>query len=245
MTFIDSHCHIDFMNNVAGIIKCAKEANVIIVNNGINPESNRKTLDLSEKFGIKAALGIYPIDTLKLKDNEIDSEIEFIRKNKDKIVAIGEVGIDLKWSKELEKQKINFAKFIKLAKEINKPIIVHARDAEGIAIEMLEESKCKKVVMHCFNGNMGLVKKIIKNGWMLSIPANVTFSQHFQEVVQNVPIENLLCETDSPYLHPIKGKRDNEPVNVIESYKKIAEIKKLKLEEAEKIIEENYSHRFN
>ena len=220
MKYIDTHCHIDFMKNITEIVKRAEKAGVEIVNNGINVESNRKTLELKEKYGIKAALGIYPLDALKMKDEEIDSEIKFIGKNKDKIIAIGEVGIDLKWTKELEKQKQNFQKFIDLAKELKKPLIVHARMAEKQVLEMLEKNNCEKVVMHCFNGNMKQVKKAVENKWFFSIPANVTFSEHFQELVKNTPTENLLCETDSPYLHPIKGKRDNTPENVIESYKK-------------------------
>lgn len=245
MGFIDVHCHIDFMKEISVIIKQAIERKVkIIINNGINIHSNRKTLELSEKYGIKAALGIYPIDALKLTDKEIYSEIEFIRKNKDRIIAIGEVGIDLQWSKDIEKQKKNFQKFIDLAKEINKPLIVHAREAEKETIDLLEENKCKKVVMHCFSGNMGLVERIVKNQWMLSIPASVTFNEHFKKIVQETPIENQLCETDSPYLHPIKGKRDNTPENVIESYKKIAEINNLKIEEVERIIEANYKRMF-
>jgi len=98
--------------------------------------------------------------------------------------------------------------------------------------------------MHCFSGNMNLVKRIIKNNWRLSIPANVKYSEHFQKIIEITPIENLFCETDSPFLHPDK-KFPNEPANVIESYKKISEIKNLSLAEVEKKIEENYKRLFN
>src|SRR3990167_9969538 len=98
--------------------------------------------------------------------------------------------------------------------------------------------------MHCFSGNMNLVSRIINNNWSLSIPANVKHSEHFQKIVKETPIKQLFCETDSPYLHPDK-KFPNEPSNVIESYKKISEIKNLSLAEVEKIIEGNYKKFFN
>ncbi len=246
MEFIDVHCHIDCMKNIEKIIKNAEKNKVnTIINNGINIKTNRKTLELSKKYPeIKPALGIYPIEALKLSEKEIKNEIKFIEKNKNKIIAIGEVGIDLKWNKEFEKQKIIFEKFIDLSKKINKPLIVHARSAEKEVIKILKEKNCKKIVMHCFNGNLRLVEEIIKQNWFLSIPANITFSEHFQKVVEKTPIENLLCETDSPYLHPIKGKRNNEPMNVIESYKKIAEIKKLSLKQIQEKIKNNFKKLF-
>src|SRR3989344_2913920 len=117
--FIDVHCHIDSYKDaeISKIIRECREEDVkIIVNNGVDPKTNRKILILTEKFSeVKAAVGIYPIEALKMSDSEIDKEIEFIKKNKDKIVAIGEVGIDLKWSSELQRQTKIFKKFIKLS----------------------------------------------------------------------------------------------------------------------------------
>jgi len=97
--------------------------------------------------------------------------------------------------------------------------------------------------MHCFSGNFKLVKKILENNWILTIPTSVKNSQHFQKVIEIAPIKNLLCETDSPYLHPDK-EFPNEPENVIESYKKISEIKKISLKEVEKTLEKNYANFF-
>ena len=175
---------------------------------------------------------------------ELEKEINTIRKNKNKILAVGEVGIDLKESDNLEAQKKTFQKFIDLAIELDKPIVIHSRKAEAECIELLEKSGYKKVVMHCFCGKRKLIERIVENGWHLSIPTSVNNSQQFQDMVRAVPIEQLFCETDSPFLHPLK-ERDNEPANVIYSYKKIAEIKKLKLKEVEKKIEENFNRLFN
>ncbi len=244
--FIDVHSHLDLCKNIDKIIENAKKNKVKIVTYGTDINSNRKTLELKEKYPeIEIALGIYPIDVLKLSEKEIDSEIQFIKKNKSKISAIGEIGIDFKHAKKdtLEKQKRVLGKFIMLAKELNVPAVIHSRDAEKETIEFLENLDHNKIVMHCFGGNMNLVKKIIKNQWKLSIPANVKYSEHFQKIIEITPFENLLCETDSPYLHPDR-KFPNDSTNVIESYKKISEIKKMPLQEVEKKIQDNYNRFF-
>ncbi len=250
--FIDVHCHLDMLAKEGVTVKKAvanaikKKVSCIVVN-GVNPKHNRDILALAEDFEeIKPSLGMYPIDALKLTDKAIDEEIDFIIKNKKDIYAIGEIGLDLKEDSlhgSFGRQKIVFEKFVKLGMKIDKPVIVHSRKAELETIDMLESLGAKKVIMHCFSGKMSLADRIAKNGWCLSIPALVKYSEQFQEVVRRVPIENLLCETDSPYLHPDK-KWPNEPANVVESYKKIAEIKGLKLKEVEKKIEENYKRLF-
>jgi TatD DNase family protein len=244
--FIDAHSHIDLLDDYKTAIKNADKEKVKIVTCGIDISSNRKVLKIKkENLEVQICLGIYPSDALKLSEKEFDSEIEFIKKNKDKIVAIGEVGLDLKENspETLEKQKDNLSKFVQLAKELNKPIIIHSRKAEAECIEFLEELDYKKIVMHCFSGNFKLVRKIIENNWMLTIPTSVKNSEQFQKVIEITPIENLFCETDSPFLHPDK-KFPNEPANVIESYKKISEIKNLPLKEVEKILEKNYANFF-
>ena len=244
---IDIHSHIEICKDIDVLIANAKKQNVKILTAGTSPKSNREILKLKEKYPkINICLGIYPIDALKLSEEKIDSEIEFIKKNKEKISAIGEVGIDLKHAKEdsLETQKENLKKFGNLAKELDIPIIIHSRKAEKECIELLEKLNYNKIIMHCFSGNMKLVSRIINNNWNLSIPANVKHSEHFQKIVEQTPIKQLFCETDSPFLHPDK-LRDNEPANVIESYKKISEIKKISLTEVEKKIEENYKRLFS
>jgi len=244
--FIDAHSHIDLLDDYKTAIKNADKENVKIVTCGINIPSNRKVLEIKkENPEVQICLGIYPSDALKLSEKEIDSEIEFIKKNKDKISAIGEVGLDLKENSRetLEKQKKNLSKFIQLAKELKKPVIIHSRKAEEECINFLESLKYDKIVMHCFSGNFKLVKRIIENNWILTIPTSVKNSEQFQKVIEITPIENLLCETDSPFLHPDR-KFPNEPANVIESYKKISEIKDLPLEKVEKILEKNYANFF-
>lgn len=244
--YIDVHAHLDFFDDkkIASAIENAKKVGVgLIINAGINPERIKRTLELIEKYKIvKASLGIYPTEMLEMDEKEVYGIIELIKKKakEGKVVAIGEVGIDMKEGRELEKQKKNFERFISLSLELDLPLVVHSRKAEAECIEILEKMKAKKVIMHCFSGKSLLIDKAAKNGWNFSIPANVKFSEHFQKLVKKVDISQLLCETDTPFLHPDK-KPDNEPANVVESYRKIAEIKGISLEECEKKIEKNYS----
>src|SRR3989339_195427 len=228
MTFIDIHAHLEFFDNLDKIIKKAKKRNVkIILANGIDVETNKKVLAFAKEYPeVQACLGIYPANALKLIKKEIDSEIKIINENKDKIIAIGEVGLDLK-----------------LAKDLDKPIFIHSRKAEKETVDLLETLNYNKIIMHCFNGKLNLVEKGIHRGWFFSIPASVKFNEQFQEMIKIIPIEQLFCETDAPFLHPDK-KFPNEPANVIESYNKIAEIKGIPLADVEKKIEENYRKLF-
>jgi TatD DNase family protein len=249
MILVDVHAHIDygkFDNDRDRLIENAMKNGVkSIINNGLNPASNRKTLELCKKHAIvKAALGMYPLDGLKLSDDEFEAELEFIENNKSKVIAIGEIGLDYYWQKHtLEEQKKQFVKFLELAKRLNKPVIVHSRDAEEETIRILEQYGMKKVVMHCFGGNVELALRCEKNGWMLSIPCTVLRSSHFQKIVKAVNINNILTETDCPYLAP-EPKQRNEPANVIFTVEKIAEIKGMDKEEVANNIFMNYQKMF-
>ncbi len=247
MVFIDVHCHLNYYDekNIEKILKICEKKNVrVIIDHGVNTKSNRRSLEISAKNKfVKSALGMYPIEALKLNSKEIDKELEFIENNKEKVIAVGEIGLDKKEENDFKWQKEVFEKFVKLGIRIDKPVIVHSREAETECVDMLEKLKAKKVVMHCFSGRMSLVKRIAENRWFLSIPSSVKYNEHFQKIVEITPIENILCETDSPYLHPEREK-NNTPLNVIASYEKIAEIKKVSLKDIEKLIEKNYESLF-
>ena len=178
-------------------------------------------------------------DSGESKNNEnkadIDEELRFVEKNKNKIAAVGEAGLDYKEKKNINEQKKSFEKIIQLAERINKPVIVHSRKAENDCIDMLKSSKLKKIIMHCFGGRKSLVKKIIDNGWFLTAPTCITRAAQFQENAKLCPITQLFCETDAPYLSPYKNKDGsfsrNEPAYIIEAYRKVAEIKGMELKE--------------
>lgn len=243
---VDVHAHLDleqFSMDLDEVINRARHFGVVsVINNGLNPVSNRKTLELSRKYDIvKPALGLYPIDALKLSEEELESELEFIKKNKP--IAIGEVGLDYLRSEERDKQKEIFQKIINLAEKLGLPLIVHSRKAESDVVDILESSKLKKIIMHCFNGEQSLVKRVEKNGWFFSIPPIILRSLQFQMIVNQVSTNQLLTETDSPYLAPPPKKR-NEPIFVSKVIEKISEIKNLNEDEVKKIIFMNYKNIF-
>jgi len=255
MKIVDVHCHLDLYGgefdsepvDLDKFLEEQKKNNVkVIITNGTHPESNRKVLEYSQKYGfVKAALGFYPTHVLEHSEKEFDEELAFMEKNKDKIVALGETGLDNHHIKgKLEEQKKALAKLVELAKKIDKPIIIHSRDAELETVEFLEQFDYKKIVMHCFGGRKHIVKRIIKNKWYFSIPCNITKLQHFQTIVELCPFEKILTETDGPFLSPYKDIKRNEPRYIAESLKKIAEIKKVTLEEASNIVFMNYQRLF-
>src|SRR3989338_2126914 len=255
---IDIHCHLDHpkFNDLGKVIENARKSGLkILLTNGINPETNRKALEIAKKYDIvKAALGIYPVSQLareikegnypiKLEEFDVDKEIEFIEKNKDNILAIGEIGLDGLDKENINEQKAIFEKLVSLAEKIKKPVIVNSRRAEQEVVGVLESSNCRKVLLHCFSGKRRLVKKAADLGYHFSVPTNIVRAQNFQLMAERVDISQLFCETDSPYLSPFQGVR-NEPAFVVESYKKIAEIKKMEVQEVANNIWMNFQRLF-
>ncbi|MBR9699123.1 TatD family hydrolase [Candidatus Woesearchaeota archaeon] len=247
---IDIHCHLDFpelYEQIEEVIKKAQKAQVeIILTNGIDPKTNRIALELAEKYGsVESALGFYPPDYSRkaFNEEEFSDELAFISKNKDKIAAIGEIGMDYKNVKDKELQKMIFTKLVKLAKNIDKPMLIHSRKAEEDVIDILEKEGAKKVIMHCFSGKKKLIERASDLGYYFSIPTAVVKSEQFQETIKIVPINQLFAETDAPFLSPFKDKR-NEPAFIVESYKKIAEIKNMTLEEVRNNIFMNWQGLF-
>lgn len=244
--FIDVHAHLDMCKNHEEVIERAKEKDVIVVAAGVDHKSNATLLNLKKDYdNLKISMGIYPATAEKLNEKELDKEIEFIKEHSGELCAIGEVGLDLFEGENLEKQKHVLGKLVNLAKTLDVPLVVHSRKAEVETIDFLSQFRYKKIIMHCFSGSMKLVQRMIDYGWSLSIPANCVYSEHFQKIIGVAPIENLFCETDSPFLNPSREEKfGNEPANVIESYKKIAEIKELSLEEVKEKIWDNWKRVF-
>lgn len=170
---------------------------------------------------------------------DIDTEFAFFKKHRDEITAIGEVGMDRKFTKEHdEQQKANFRKIIGHTEKLGRPIIVHTRNAEADCLELLQSSTIKQVILHTFEGNRKLIQKAIELGYSFSVPTLLMRSSHFQMLVGMAPLEQLFTETDAPWLAADKEKR-NEPAFITESIKKIAEIKKLGASEVEEQIWKN------
>ncbi|MBU0459254.1 MAG: TatD family hydrolase [Nanoarchaeota archaeon] len=258
MNLVDVHCHLNhklFKNDLDKVLQRAKKVGVkVIIVSGVNPAANKEVLKLAEKYPlIKVSLGIYPIDALGLGVDEVglprhigkidlEKEFKFIKKNKDKIVAVGEVGLDFHWDeKHHQEQKDNFRKIIKFVKAIKKPILIHSRKAEEECLDILEEEINGEipVIMHCFSGRKALMTKAIEQGYYFSIPPHIVKSSGFQTLVKKAPLKQLLTETDAPWLSPFKDKR-NEPAYVKETIKKIAEIKNISEKEVVEQIWQNY-----
>ena len=242
---IDVHTHLDdtiFDNDREEVIERAKQNGILkIINCGLHPESNRKTLALAKQYSlIEPALGIYPSYAATLSSSLITEELEFIQKKK--ITAISEVGLDATYG-EMKKQKEVFEKFIALAEKKKIPLIVHSRKAEQEVIDALQSSNTKKIVMHCFTGNKKQILQIEEQGWFFSIPPVITRSHHFQSLVDKVTMSQLLTESDSPYLSPYLNQR-NEPSFIKETIKVIAQRKNLEITETEKILFMNFKKLF-
>ncbi len=252
MRLVDVHIHLDFpeyKKDIDNLIKVQEENNVkAIIANGVNSKSNREVLKLQEKFKVvKPALGLYPTDVHNMSFEEIDEEIDFIRKAKP--IALGEVGLDNKYLDEgktaiqKKKQLYAFEKFISLSEKTKLPLIIHSRKAELEIHDLLESSKLKNPVLHCFMGKKKLMQKLSDKGYNFSILPIINKSQQLQEIVNYTNLRQLLTETDGPYMSPVQGKV-SEPRYVEFAIKKIAELKKITVEEASNIVFMNYQSTF-
>ena len=256
---VDVHAHLDhelYRDDLNDVLAHAQQAGVVaIITNGVNPTSNNNVLALAKKHPlIKASFGLYPTDLLGIPDEsgmprytqpiDLDHEFAFFTKHKNEFISIGEVGIDYKWDKDHhDLQKQHFQRIIEFAQKVKKPLIVHSRNAEQDVLDILDSSTTKKVVLHCFMGNRKLIKRAADNKYTFSVPALIARLQHFRMLAEEVNINQLLTETDCPWLPPTPHQR-NEPAFVLESAKNISEVKKLDHEEVKKNIFMNYQRMF-
>jgi len=245
----DDHAHLFLYENVDEKIRENVERNVkYVIENSIDIESINIVIEESRKYDIiYYALGLYPEEIVKMNDNDIEKILEFIEENDDKkFLAIGEVGLDFSNVDEdkIRKQKIYFEKFLELADRLKKPVIIHSRKAEKEVLDILTSYDNKRV-LHAF-WKPSLVDKAIEINCYLSIPTIVYRDPGFQKIVEDVPLEFILTETDSPYLDPIeKGKAVNNSWKIIYSLEKISEIKDIDKKELEEIIFNNFVKVYN
>lgn len=250
MELFDSHCHLDdekFEEDRQAVINNIFSSGVTkLISAGYSLESSKRALELANTYSqIYTVSGISPNDipeNVEKLQAEIN-EIEKIAKN-EKVVGIGEIGLDYYWSKEnKELQKSAFIKQIELANKLVLPIVIHTREAVMDTIEILKKYPVnKKGVFHCCPLNPELIKEALKLEFYISFAGPITFknSKNADEVIRLVPDERMLIETDSPYLspEPNRGKR-NDSSNVRYIAEKIANVKGYTLEEVAKITYDN------
>lgn len=251
MALFDSHCHLNdekFDNDRDIVIKQIYESGVNnFVTVGFDIQSSKRAIEIAEKYDfVYATVGISPND-IPQEEDELWKQLVEIRnlaQSSEKVVAIGEIGLDFYWNTDNKDiQKRAFVKQIELANELDLPIVIHTRDAIMDTIQILKENDVKnKGIFHCCPQNRELIKEGVKCGFYISFAGPVTFksSKNADEMINLVPDDKILIETDSPYLapEPVRGTR-NVPVNVRFVAEKIAKSKGLSFEHIEMVTEEN------
>lgn len=245
MELIDSHCHIygkEFTEDLALMLERAKEAGVdTMIAVGADLESSVEACRLAEAHDqIYCSVGIHPHDADRVTEKCYQLVRELALGNP-KVVAIGEIGLDFYRDRSPRPaQEEVFRRFIRLARELSLPIIIHDRDAHDRIVAIMKEEQAAEVggVLHCFSGDLEMARECIEMGFKISIPGTLTYpsNEALRDVVRGVKIEHLLIETDSPYLTPVphRGKR-NEPAFVRLVAERIAELKGLSPEDVGRI----------
>lgn len=244
--YFESHAHYDdrrFEADRDELLGLLPSSGVdYIINSASNMKSSRSGVKLAEKYEyIYAAVGVHPHEIYKMTDKTIE-ELRRMAGHK-KVVAIGEIGLDYYYDKNpREEQRVWFKKQLILAKELNIPVIIHARDASQECFDIIKESGVRDGVIHCYSGSEQMAVDYVEMGYYIGIGGVLTFSnaKKLVEVVEAIPLDKILIETDAPYLTPVpnRGQR-NDSRNLEYVVKKIAEIKKISPEEVAIITKNN------
>lgn len=253
MKFVDAHIHLsdpEYNSKVAQIIQEAKQTNVVaLVSSSMDYESCQRNLTLAEgnKGLVYTALGIHPWNVTNLTQKKLDDTLNLILQHGaecEKVVAIGEVGLDPQYAKRREvkdKQMQVFKEMLSLAEKLSLPIIVHSRWSAQKIMPLLTSYRLEGVLFHWFSSPVELIPQIVEQGYYVSEGPPVVFSDRTREIVKQVPITNLLTETDGPvaYYGPFEGKTTT-PAFIPQVVKAVAEIKNTKEEEAAEQILRNF-----
>ena len=237
MKIIDTHCHLNddkLLTNIDEVIFRAQKVGVekmVVV--AWDLESSKTAIELANQYEfIYATIGFHPENIYDIEISDLD--VLFELNNNKKIVAIGEIGLDYHWTKEIEKRELQkqfFIRQIEIANELHLPIVIHSRDAMMDTISILKEHKpLYGGVMHCYSGSVENLEDIINLNLYIGLDGPVTYlnAKTPKEVAEIVPLERLVVETDSPYLppHPLRGTV-NEPANISLIIDAIADIRKM------------------
>ena len=253
---IDSHCHLDnekLQPRIKDIINSANKSNVkYMLTICTDNLSFTKIINILNAYeNVFGTYGIHPHETSKYKDLTIDKIKKQLLKH-DKVIGVGESGLDFYYNhSDQQNQLESFKRHIEASLDLDMPIIVHSRNAEADTFDILKEEKKNsdiKVLMHCFTGSNDFAKKLIDIGCYISVSGIITFknSAELAQTVSEIPLNNLLVETDSPYLSPVpfRGKT-NEPSYIIHTIEKLAKIKKISKNQIIESTTKNFRELFN
>ena len=245
---IDTHCHIDFEEydkDRDEVISRAKDKLDAVIVSGIGYESNKGVMNLCDEYKnfIYPSFGYHPVSSQNCSEEELKLSHSHLIENINNIVAIGEVGMDYFYVKDKalrEKQKEIFLSFIEIANEYKVPLLMHVRDCEKKALNIvLEYDDIPYVIFHCFSGSSKTARRIMeKDNYFMSFSTMLCYSKQHQNLIKNISLDHILTETDSPYLAMTKEER-NEPVNVVNAVKKISEIQNEDMETVDRITTNN------
>lgn len=253
MEYFDTHAHYNdekFDGIVDDVLNRCKNIGVkYVINIGYNIESSIKAIELSNKYkNMYVAIGIHPSDVGKCSVEELEKI--YNEYNNGKVVAIGEIGLDYSYTKENKKEQIDLFKTqIELANRLKLPICVHSRDASLDTYLTLKECPAKYgTLMHCFSPTEDLVRLVLENGYMVAFGGNITYkrAKSFSRYMDMIPVEQIVIETDSPYLPPVPLRGTvNTSENLPIILEKLSEYKNISKEELSKIVYRNSLEFFN
>ena len=233
---IDTHFHIyfeEYDEDRDEVINRAKQVLDYIIDSGTNPISNKYVVELSKKYSnfLYPTYGYYPVSSEKRTNDEINSAYDYLINHLDDYVAIGEVGMDYFFVRDKslrEKQKKVFTGFVEIANEYEKPLLIHGRNCDKKVLNIVNDyENIPYVIFHCFSGSLKTAKRIMEHdNYFMSFSTMVCYSKHHQDLIKDIPVENIVVETDSPFLALTKEER-NEPAFVLRGAKKISEIKNI------------------
>ena len=249
MELIDSHAHLDgekFADDRAAVVERARESGVVkIITMGDSLESSAQSVALAERFEpVYAAVGIHPEEAQPMTAATDEQLAAWAAQ--EKVVAIGEIGLDYYWEKDEEKRALQRAIFVRqldLARQLKLPVCIHDREAHGDMMKILKtEGRGLRGVLHRYSGSWEMATELLKGDWYFGVDGPLTYKNaaKLPEIVQRLPAERILIETDSPYLSPMpfRGKR-NEPAHVLYIAKKAAELRGESLEAFARATREN------
>lgn len=254
MKIIDSHAHLSFdafKNDLDEVISRASKAGVVaIINPTISADDFKNAIRISERYPmVFPALGIAP---QTLREDLFEEFLLAAERFKGKFIAIGECGLDFYWVTEptrIEFMLESFKTILEIVEKLNKPLIIHARSAHrrnayAEIVQMLETHSIKRAVFHAFFGSKRDVQTILRGDWFISIPTVYVRRKDLWSIVASIPIDRMLVETDSPYLAPKQGIR-NEPAYVVETLKLIAQLMNMSIDDVAQILTKNTIGLFN